>query len=93
MRVAVVMTRHVISNSPEATVAHAVELMLKNHISGLPVVDDMGHLAGIVTEADFLHRPETGTERRPLVGSMPFLARAKRPTTTCGLIVERSKTS
>jgi hypothetical protein len=38
--------------------------MLDNRISGLPVVDSNGNLAGIVTEGDFLRRSETGTERR-----------------------------
>lgn len=42
----------------------AARLMLRNHISGLPVVDAAGNLVGIVTEGDFLRRAETGTERR-----------------------------
>jgi signal-transduction protein with cAMP-binding, CBS, and nucleotidyltransferase domain len=37
--------------------------MLKNHISGLPVVDEKAKLIGIVSEGDFLRRPEMGTER------------------------------
>ena len=42
----------------------AIGLMWKHRISGLPVVDDNGMLVGIVTEGDFLRRPETGTKRR-----------------------------
>ncbi len=38
--------------------------MLRNHISGLPVVDDRGQLAGIVSESDFLRRSEIGTGRK-----------------------------
>jgi predicted transcriptional regulator len=38
--------------------------MLKHHISGLPVIDDKGKLVGVVTEGDFLRRPEIDTERR-----------------------------
>ena len=38
--------------------------MLRNKISGLPVVDADGKLVGIVTEGDFLRRAETATERR-----------------------------
>lgn len=64
MKVAEIMTRRVISVSPDATVLEAVDLMLKHHVSGLPVIDDHGRLLGIVTEGDFLRRPETGTERR-----------------------------
>ena len=59
-----VMTRNVISVSPDATVADAVELMLERGISGLFVVDASGTLAGIVTEGDLLRRDELGTERR-----------------------------
>jgi CBS domain-containing protein len=42
----------------------AARLMLQNRISGLPVVDDVGNLVGIVTEGDLLRRVETDTSRR-----------------------------
>lgn len=58
-----VMTRHVICVRPEASVREAVQLMLENKISGLPVVDNDGVLVGIVSEGDFLRRAETGTTR------------------------------
>ena len=64
MKVSDIMTRRVISVAPDATILDAVGLMLKHHVSGLPVIDAHGRLAGIVTEGDFLRRPETGTERR-----------------------------
>ena len=64
MRAKNIMTAPVVSVEPDATVAQAVEIMLQNRISGLPVVDKDGHLVGIVTEGDFLRRAETGTERR-----------------------------
>ena len=59
-----IMTAPVVSVQLDATVAHAVEIMLQNRISGLPVVDKHGHLVGIVTEGDFLQRVETETQRR-----------------------------
>jgi CBS domain-containing protein len=59
-----VMTRHVITIAPDASILEALKLMLQNKISGLPVVDKNGNLAGIVTEGDFLRRSETGTERK-----------------------------
>jgi CBS domain-containing protein len=59
-----VMTQHVITVAPDASVLEALQLMLQNKISGLPVVDKNGNLAGIVTEGDFLRRSETGTERK-----------------------------
>lgn len=58
-----VMTRNVISIAPDATILQAAQTMLKQHISGLPVVDD-GKLVGIVSEGDFLRRRETQTQRR-----------------------------
>ena len=64
MKVSDVMARRVISILPEASILEAVKLMLKNHISGLPVIDDRGKLVGILTEGDLLRRPEIGTERR-----------------------------
>ena len=59
-----VMTRHVVSIAPDATVLQAARLMLQHHISGLPVVDASGALVGILSEGDFLRRRETATERR-----------------------------
>jgi predicted transcriptional regulator len=40
--------------------------MLRHRVSGLPVIDAAGRLVGVVTEGDFLHRVEAGTElKRP----------------------------
>ena len=64
MRVSEVMTRRVISVSPETSIRQALELMLKARISGLPVIDDRGTLVGVISEGDFLHRAEIGTERK-----------------------------
>jgi CBS domain-containing protein len=59
-----VMTPNVITIAPDASILEALRLMLQHRISGLPVVDKNGNLAGIVTEGDFLRRAETGTERK-----------------------------
>jgi len=64
MKVSDVMTRRVVSVTPEATIRHAIRLMLDNQISGLPVIDDKAKLVGIVSEGDFLRRSEIGTERK-----------------------------
>jgi CBS domain-containing protein len=64
MKVSDVMTRKVVSVSPNAKVSEAIELMLKNRISGLPVIDRQGNLVGIITERDLLGRAEIGAERR-----------------------------
>jgi CBS domain-containing protein len=59
-----VMTRHVISIDPDATVLQAARIMLQHRISGLPVIDKAGKLVGIISEGDFLRRRETKTEHR-----------------------------
>lgn len=64
MRAKDVMTRDLISVTPDATVLQAARLMLQHHISGLPVVDASGKLVGILSEGDFLRRRETATQRR-----------------------------
>jgi CBS domain-containing protein len=58
-----VMSRSVLSVTPNASLVEAIRLMLGNHISGLPVIDEAGQLVGILTEGDLLRRGETGTER------------------------------
>jgi len=59
-----VMTRDVVTIPQDASILQAVRLMLQKRISGLPVVDAMGNLIGMVTEGDFLRRSETETQRR-----------------------------
>jgi len=59
-----IMSKRVISVSPDAAVLQAVELMLRHNISGLPVVDARGNLVGILTEGDLLRRAEMATERK-----------------------------
>jgi acetoin utilization protein AcuB len=48
-----VMSREVISVPPEIPMAQAAQIMLKHHISCLPVVAD-GRLVGIVTTTDVM---------------------------------------
>jgi len=64
MKVADVMTHNVISVRENASITEAIQLMLENKISGLPVLDREGCLAGVVTEGDFLRRAETGTQKK-----------------------------
>jgi len=52
--VARVMSQPVRTVQPHTPLSEAAHLMVSERISGLPVVDDAGHLVGIITEADFL---------------------------------------
>ncbi len=60
-----VMTSPVITVPASASVKDVAKVLLQNHISAVPVVDDRGELVGIVSEGDLMRRPETGTERHP----------------------------
>jgi CBS domain-containing protein len=57
-----VMTRGVITVSPDASIVDAARLMLQHRITGLPVVDSNGQLTGIMTKRDLLQRVGTGGE-------------------------------
>jgi CBS domain-containing protein len=59
-----IMTRPVITVTPETTIVEAANTMHRKHISGLPVVDAAGKLVGIVSEGDFIRRSEIGTQRK-----------------------------
>jgi CBS domain-containing protein len=64
MRAHQIMTRPVITVTPEATIVEAANIMLQKHVSGLPVVDAAGKLVGVVSEGDFIRRSEIGTQRK-----------------------------
>ena len=49
-----VMTRDVVTLSPEMTLERAAELFVQRGISGAPVVDAGGRLVGILSETDIL---------------------------------------
>ncbi len=51
-----VMTREVVTISPETTVQRAWTQMLKNQVKATPVVDSSGKVVGIVTDEDLLER-------------------------------------
>jgi CBS domain-containing protein len=64
MRAHQIMTRPVITVTPETSIVEAANIMLQKHVSGLPVIDATGKLVGIVSEGDFIRRSEIGTQRK-----------------------------
>jgi CBS domain-containing protein len=64
MRARDIMTTNVVTVSPETDIAEAVRLMLERQISGVPVIDASGRLAGILTEGDLMRRAELVTGRQ-----------------------------
>lgn len=53
-----VMTRDVVTASPETTFKEVVRLLEENRVSGLPVVDRDGKLVGLISEADLMNKAE-----------------------------------
>ena len=54
IRVFDAMSRNVVSISAHATMAEAAEVFLQHHISGAPVVDELGHCVGILSARDVM---------------------------------------
>jgi len=67
MRVEQLMTREVVTVTPETTLKEVASLLAKHRISGVPVCDADGQVVGVVTEADILWK-ELGL--RPGQGSL-----------------------
>ncbi len=51
-----IMTKDVVTVKPDTSIEELASLLVKNRISGAPVVDDAGNLYGIVTEKDLISR-------------------------------------
>ena len=75
MQVKDVMKSDVITVSPDDTVETCARVMFEHQVSGLPVVDVQGRLAGIVTEGDLIRRAAHFEEPGflPLLGGLIFL--------------------
>jgi CBS domain-containing protein len=53
-----IMTRDVVTASPETSAKDLAKLLIRNQISGAPVVDAKGRLVGVVTETDILSKSQ-----------------------------------
>jgi CBS domain-containing protein len=51
-----IMTKDVITVRPDTSIEELADLLVRNEISGVPVVDDDGMLVGVVTENDLISR-------------------------------------
>lgn len=50
-----IMTKAVVTVGPDLSLKEAISLLLRHHISGMPVVDNSGKLVGIITEQDIIN--------------------------------------
>jgi CBS domain-containing protein len=49
-----IMTRKILSVTPDTEIVKAAEILLKNRINGLPVIDDSGKLVGVLCQSDLV---------------------------------------
>jgi CBS domain-containing protein len=66
MKVKDFMRHEVVTVTPDSSILDAARLMLDHKISGLPVVDGLGRVVGIISEHDLLRGDErAGRTKRP----------------------------
>lgn len=70
-----IMTKRVITVSPTDSRATIAQVLTKNKISGVPVVDEKKQVIGIVSEADLIGKRKAATARsmmsKPVVSVIP----------------------
>jgi CBS-domain-containing membrane protein len=74
MRAREVMSTPVVTVPPEAALKDVAKLMATHNVSGVPVLDQVGRLVGIVSESDVLTKLEYGEQGRGLLGLLDQLA-------------------
>ncbi len=90
MKVLDLMTTKVASVRPETPLKEVARVLAEHRISGLPVLDEQGHVLGVVSEADFVEREADGPPRRTswlarlISGDDAEAMRARLSATTAG---------
>lgn len=54
------MTRDLITFSPDQSILEVMQILIRNKISGAPVLDDLSRLVGIISEADCIKHLSEG---------------------------------
>ena len=54
LKVKDIMTRELITVSPETEITKAAKILLENRINGVPVIDPFGRLVGVLTQSDLV---------------------------------------
>jgi CBS-domain-containing membrane protein len=62
--VADIMSRNVVTATPDTPLPELIDEMVRHGISGIPIVDAESRLVGIVTEADLMSKPAYGGSHR-----------------------------
>ena len=58
-----IMTRALVTATPDTSVSVVAQLLLTNQIGALPVVDADGHVVGVVSDHDLLRHPPADSPR------------------------------
>jgi CBS domain-containing protein len=66
-----VMTRRVVSVDRAASYRNLVDLLTERRISALPVIDEAGHVLGVVSETDLLRKIEYNGGEEPRIFDGP----------------------
>jgi CBS domain-containing protein len=66
MRAADIMTRNVVSVSPDTPASRVVRLCLKQGTTGVPVIDGDRRLVGMIGQRNLVRASDTDTKRRAL---------------------------
>ena len=74
-----IMTKNVVTVTPDTTVVEIARILLEKRISAVPVVEN-GRPVGIVSEGDLLRQAEPGQPRQPKWMEMFFLHKRKQNT-------------
>ena len=93
MRAHQIMTRPVITVTPDTTIVEAAKIMLEHHISGLPVVDATGKLTGIVSKMISSAAVKSARSAGPVAGWISFSGRSSPRLITFANMVARSRKS
>jgi CBS domain-containing protein len=69
IKTAEIMSREVITVTPDMEITEAARILLDNHINGAPVVDSQGSLVGILCQSDLIAQQK----KLPLPSLFTFL--------------------
>ena len=93
MRAHQIMTRSVITITPDATILEAANTMLQHHVSGLPVVDAAGNWSGSSRRAISFAAARSARSASAAAGSNSCLAPAQPQPITFMSMAARSQKS
>ncbi|MFE3289199.1 CBS domain-containing protein [Rhodococcus sp. NPDC059234] len=83
-----VLTRPVVTVRPDTGLREAVALLTDRCVSSLPVVDDLGHVVGILSESDSM-RGELADRGALVKSAMTTPAAVVGPAVEVGVVAER----